>query len=166
MAFCTPEAERVAGLHGYMKVMLPALGLWETICPKLKAPLFHEDNQAMIMVVTSGRNPTMRHLGRVHRVSLQWLHERLGKHTQRDRTILYYENTDNMSADIYTKASIDATKWSHALQLINILTPAQLKPEAILAWHERREELLKEVFQPEEGASDLVVGRDALCVGA
>ena len=77
VAFSTPEAEFYAGCAGYRKVMIPALALWDVIGPEMKVPMFHEDNQAMILVVMSGRNPTMRHLGRVHRVSVAWLHERL-----------------------------------------------------------------------------------------
>ena len=33
------------------------------------------DNQGMLCVMKSGRNPTMRHLTRSHRVSVAWLHE-------------------------------------------------------------------------------------------
>ena len=42
-----------------------------------ECPLFYHfvDNQAMIEVVRTGRNPTMRHLGRVHGVSIGFLHE-------------------------------------------------------------------------------------------
>lgn len=36
---------------------------------------FHEDNQAMIKVMESGKS-TIRHAGRAHRVSIAWLHER------------------------------------------------------------------------------------------
>eukprot|EP00969_Alexandrium_andersonii_P074225 3274086-Alexandrium_andersonii.AAC.1 len=34
-----------------------------------------EDNQACIQVLTSGQNPTTRHLERTHAVSVKWLHE-------------------------------------------------------------------------------------------
>ena len=85
--------------------MIPALSLWDVIGPSMKVPMFHEDNQAVILVVMSGRNPTMRHLGRVHRVSVAWIHERIGKHPDNDGTVLFYDDTHNMSADIYTKAS-------------------------------------------------------------
>ena len=71
VAFSTPEAELVAGVVGYQKTMIPALDLWETLCSNMRPPLFHESNQAMILVVNSGRNPTMRHTGRVHRVILK-----------------------------------------------------------------------------------------------
>ena len=101
VAFSTPEAEIYAGCMGYRKVMLPALQLWDVIGPQMDVPMFHEDNQAVVLIVMSGRNPTMRHLGRVHRISVQWMHENLGKHPNRDKTIMFYQDTKNMSADIY-----------------------------------------------------------------
>lgn len=68
--------------------MIPALQLWDVLGPKMQLPMFHEDNQAMVLVVLSGRNPTMRHLGRVHRVSVQRLHERIGSHLDKDPTLV------------------------------------------------------------------------------
>jgi hypothetical protein len=67
----------------------------------------HEDNQAMIQVIKSGKNPTMRYLGRTHRVSIQWLHERFA---EKD-LVLIYEVSAKMAADIYTKAFSDPLKW-------------------------------------------------------
>ena len=34
---------------------------------------FREDNEAMICVCETDKNPTMRHLGRAHGVSVAWL---------------------------------------------------------------------------------------------
>lgn len=34
----------------------------------------------------------MRHLGRVHRVSIQWLHELIGRHLDKDARLLFYEH--------------------------------------------------------------------------
>ena len=111
------------------KWFLPAMDLWSTLVPSLARARFHEDNQAMILVVMSGRNPTMRHLGRVHRVSVSWLHERPGKHPDNDGTILFYDDTHNMSADIYTKGFANPGDWTHALHLINVFRPEELNPE-------------------------------------
>ena len=95
----------------------------------------------MIMVVNSGKNPTMRHIGRVHHVSLAWLHERLGRHKGRDATILFYQTSENMSADIYTKSFKDKPGWTQAQRLINIFAPSDLTPEKLLAWMIEREGL-------------------------
>jgi len=122
VSYSTPEAELIAASRGHLKVTLPSLDLWETIAPAMAVPRHHEDNQAMIMSVMSGRNPSMRHIGRTHGIDVQGLHDRLGPHPGRDNVTLFYESTHNMSADIYiyTKAFKDLAAWSHALQLINM----------------------------------------------
>ncbi|MFM7990610.1 MAG: hypothetical protein ACKPKO_65945, partial [Candidatus Fonsibacter sp.] len=54
----TPEVELVVADYGLHTNGLPPL-------------LFHEDNQAMIRVVTTGKNPTMRYL--LERIAFLWL---------------------------------------------------------------------------------------------
>ena len=77
----------------------------------------------MIRVCETGRNPTMRYLHRTHRVFVGWLHERFA-----DPTLdLSYEITTRMSADIYTEAFTDASKWEHAQWLINVEDPSVLR---------------------------------------
>ena len=61
---------------------------------KLRAEV-REDNQAFIHAVQTGRNPTMKPLNRVHRVSIGYLHERLAE----DLFSIAYEDTNNMAAD-------------------------------------------------------------------
>jgi len=81
----TPEAELVAGCHALKSVLMPALDVWQILLPAdSPSPVFHEDNQAMIQVVKTGRNATMRHLNRTHRVSVAWLHENLGPQKEQD----------------------------------------------------------------------------------
>jgi hypothetical protein len=111
----------IAGSHAYLKVMAPSMDLWDVILPKGYRGVFHEDNQAMIRVVQTGRNPTMRHLDRVHRVSIATLHERLGDPETKDNIDMIYTKSIDMSADIYTKAFTDAEAWAHALLNINIV---------------------------------------------
>jgi hypothetical protein len=96
----TPEAELVAADYGLRTDGLPALSLWRVLSPHQPPLLFHEDNQAMIRVVTTGKNPTMRYLGRTHRVSVAWLHEVC----QMKEIRMVYEETSRMCADIFTKA--------------------------------------------------------------
>merc|ERR1712004_690391 len=97
--------------------------MWDRIFPH-KPPLFvHEDNQAMIRCVETGRNPTMRYLHRTHRCSVAWLHE----HFSGKDISLVYELTSRMCADIYTKAFTDASKWQDACWLINVVDPALLQ---------------------------------------
>ena len=96
----TPEAEIVAADFSLRMMGLPILDLCEVVLRPDPTLYFHEDNQAMIAVCRSGRNPTMRHLHRTHRVSIDWLHEVC----QRDDVVLLYEVSDRQCADIFTKA--------------------------------------------------------------
>ena len=61
----------------------------------------------MIQVCKTGKNPTLRHLGRTHRVNVHWLHERFGESCYK----LIYEETRAMRADILTKGFVDMEKW-------------------------------------------------------
>eukprot|EP00969_Alexandrium_andersonii_P111125 4905443-Alexandrium_andersonii.AAC.1 len=54
---------------------LPSHSLREVLLPAGHCLRAHEDNQAMMAIIKSGRNPTTRYLHRTHRVSVQWLHE-------------------------------------------------------------------------------------------
>eukprot|EP00971_Amphidinium_carterae_P019647 387308-Amphidinium_carterae.1 len=58
----------------------------------------------------------MRHLGRTHRVSVAWLHEVFLS----GNMILNKCDTNDQSADIFTKSFTDETKWRHACSLIHI----------------------------------------------
>ena len=73
----------------------------------------------MIQVCKTGKNPTLRHLGRTHRVDVHWLHERFGESCYK----LIYEITSAMRADILTKGFVDTEKWRHALMLIHHVDP-------------------------------------------
>ena len=103
----TPEAEIVASDFALRTSGLPALQLWNIILQRLAGFVFHEDNQAMIRVCQTGRNPTMRHLGRTHRISVAWLHERFAELG----IDLRFEMTHRQAADIYTKAFHELLKW-------------------------------------------------------
>ena len=79
---------------------IPAFDLWDALLPAGWRAHFHEDNQAMIRVVETGRNPTMRHIGRVHRLAIGWLHERLAAKDIKDPVDLEYTKSEDMAADI------------------------------------------------------------------
>ena len=113
----TPEAKLVAGHTAYKNVLLPSISLWDILLPTGYVAMFNEDNQAMINVVKSGRNPSMRHLSRTHGIPIDWLHERLKDH--KDPVEIVYRESEEMAADIYTKAFTDKEKWQHACALIN-----------------------------------------------
>ena len=116
----TPEAEIVSGHSAYKNILIPAFDLWDLLLPSGYVATFHEDNTAMIRVVTTGKNPSMKHLGRVHGVGIAFLHERIASEIK-DPVLLKYEESKNMAADIYTKAFTDPEKWCHACNLINMV---------------------------------------------
>ena len=64
--------------------------------------LILEDNDAVIKMCIKCRSPNMRHVGRTHRVDLDWLFERIHK----DPAIsIKYVNTKQQLADLLTKGS-------------------------------------------------------------
>ena len=112
----------VAADFGLRTDGLPSLSLWRVLFPHHTPLLFHEDNQAMIRVVTTGMNPTMRYLARTHRVSVAWLHEVC----KMKEIQLVHEETSRMCADIFTKALTTAVNRTHACEFIQINNPEKL----------------------------------------
>ena len=124
----TPEAEIVAADTALRTLGLPALSLWKVLAKVFPQLLFHDDNQGMIGVVRSGRNPTMRHLERTHGISIASMHE----HFQKDHFVLIYEITAKMAADIHTKGFKNPMAWKKACMLINLLEPQDLQSKEVL----------------------------------
>ena len=87
----------------------------------------------MIRAAETGRNPTMRYLARMHRVSVAWLHETLSQ----QNIGLMYKVSSKMCADIYTKAFTEATKWQAVCDLINVVGP-RTKTIPYGFWYPRR----------------------------
>ena len=76
-----------------------------------------EDNEAVIKTIIKGRNLTMRHVSRTHRVALDWLFDRINL----DSLIQFkYIDTKNQFADILTKGNFTRDEWNHLLNLFNI----------------------------------------------
>ena len=124
----TPEAEIVAADTALRTLGIPAISLWKALAKVLPQLLFHDDNQGMIGVVRSGRNPTMRHLERTHGISIASMHE----HFQKDHFVLIYEITAKMAADIHTKGFKNPMAWKKACMLINLLEPQDLQSKEVL----------------------------------
>ena len=61
-----------------------------------------EDKEAVIKMIIKGRSPTMRHVSRTHRVSLDWLFDRINLDP---KIQIKYIDTKNQLADILTKGS-------------------------------------------------------------
>ena len=123
----TPEAEIVAADSTLRNFGIPSIGLWQTLSGKAPEILFHDDNQGMIGVARTGKNPTMRHLERTHGISIVSLHE----HFQQDHFVLLYEISHKMCADIHTKAFRTPLAWRRACMLINLLDPEDLSSKEL-----------------------------------
>ena len=105
--------------HAIRACGIPAIMLWNKLLPRQQKVYVHEDNTSMIQALRAGRNPTMRHLGRTHRVSIGFLYEQLNTGDFE----LCYEVSSRMAAEIYTKAFTDAQKWAVVREVFNIIDP-------------------------------------------
>ena len=76
-----------------------------------------EDNEAVIKMIINGRSPTMRHVSRTHRVTLDWLFDRINLDPKIPIKIF---DTKNQLADILTKGNFTRDEWNHLLCLSNI----------------------------------------------
>ena len=80
-----------------------------------------EDNESVIKMIIKGRSPNLRHVGRTHRVDLDWLFERI---TKDPAIFVKWVGTKEQLADILTKGSFTAQAWSDLLQLSLMLPPS------------------------------------------
>ena len=99
--------------------------MWITYPPThilLKASLsctFFEDNEAVIKMISKGRSPTMRHVSRTHRVSLDWLFDRINLEPQFE---IKYVDTKTNSPTLLTKESFSRDEWNHLLRTFDIMS--------------------------------------------
>lgn len=80
-ASSTLEAEFVDAVTVIRHMLVSSLDLWGMLRQKRYKNLrgvLREDNDACMKVIQSGRNPTMRHLHRVHGVSVRVFHANAG----------------------------------------------------------------------------------------
>ena len=121
VAHSTPDAELASINLAYRTMSIPALDLRGALLPGRVRGIIHEDNSACIAVIESGRNPTMRYIGRTQGINIQMLHETLGCTHPQCPNDLVKTDTDNMVADIHTKGFTSDDKWNHACQLANVI---------------------------------------------
>ena len=79
---------------------------------------FKQNDQAVIQILKTQKNPILRHLHRTHRVNVSWFCEAFRNLKEAE---LMYCKTDEMAADIFTKAFTNRIKWNAALELIGII---------------------------------------------
>ena len=73
----TPEAEIVAADEGLRSEGYPAVELWKVILDRVPVLKLYEDNESTQLILKSGKFPRMRHVKRVHAVSISSLHNDL-----------------------------------------------------------------------------------------
>ena len=100
---------------------IPAPDIDDKILPSGYDAIFHEDNQAMIRVIETGRNPTMRYLHRTHRISIATLHDIITGQVTDAKINCEYTTPAEMAADVVTKGFTDKTKWRHATISVGII---------------------------------------------
>jgi hypothetical protein len=83
-----------------------------------------EDNDAAVKIIRSGRNPSIRHMGRTHNVDLAFLHECL----QNGHYTTEYCKSAAQAADIFTKEIRDAASWNRVCRLIGLAGPGEWWP--------------------------------------
>ena len=76
-----------------------------------------EDNEAVIKMIMKGRSPTMRHVSRTQRVTLDWLSDRINLDP---KIQIKYINVKIQLANILIKGNFTHHEWNHLLSLFNI----------------------------------------------
>ena len=111
VAYSTPEGELAAISYGLRTAGSPGMIMWERLSGQRQGEsdttgtrlphtlLVHGDNSASISIAKSGKNPTMRHMGRTHGVSLSWISNEI----KCKRFDLGYIHASDMATDIFTK---------------------------------------------------------------
>ena len=129
MSNSTTEAELSAAQTAIGRMGIPLLVLWSHISEQCGAdPLGLAvllDNTAMLEIIRTGRNLTVRHIGKTHGVAVSWLHELYKKKD----VVMKYITTTMMAADLYTKAFTEPSKWAHMCVQNNLFPSVPSKGE-------------------------------------
>jgi hypothetical protein len=118
-----------------------------------------EDHTAAMRIVMTGKNPTIRHMGRTHKVDIAWLHERISEGSM----VVEITKSEEQAADIFTKffPTGKAKEWNNNLRLIGTLNaPFQPLPP-------RPTKVAKEVTPAAPGCSSRGMNRTIIefCCG-
>lgn len=79
------------------------------------------------MIMESGESNNIRHLPRTHRAGLAWLHEQVVS----GFLVLCSCDSNEMAADIFTKAFTSAEQWGDVCKLIGHIFPHRQLPFAL-----------------------------------
>ena len=113
----TAEAELVAAFDALRLEGIPALDLWELILGRMPKMTLWEDNQACSAMIKSGKFPTLRHVKRMHGVSITWLHD-----AYKNKIFQLGDcHTERQAADIFTKHFVSKDNWQPTSRLIGLV---------------------------------------------
>ena len=114
----TPESELIAANTLVRRELFPIQEALLQITGRLPTTELQEDNSTAILAMKTGASKELRHLGRVHGVSVRALHEAI---TEKGIKLVQCP-TALMKADVLTKAFKAAGTWLELLFLIGIIT--------------------------------------------
>ena len=120
VANLTPDAELAALAMAFRAMTIPAIDLWEVLLPVPVTCYVHEDNSACISVVTTGKNPTMRYIGRTQGINIQLLHEVLGTINPDCPCSMVKTQSADLVADVHTKGFTKSDEWNHVCRNANM----------------------------------------------
>ena len=112
----TTEAEIVAISHILRQEAIPIQQLWELLLNRKVAMEVYEDNAGSILVVENGYSPSLRHLVKTQKCSIDLLHDIM--HSIKLATLVKVDTGDQVG-DVFTK-SFNGPAWDHALSLLNV----------------------------------------------
>jgi hypothetical protein len=112
----TLEAEIIAADHAMRAEDIPTLSLLDTIFERKVHLRMMGDNEAMIKICHSGKNPTLRYLNRTHKVGVAWLMEVFNL----PKSDIYKIDAKLQAADIGTKRITCIDTWRNNCVLINL----------------------------------------------
>ena len=102
------DISRIGSSQKVIRIVLHAHATHFLSSSRQEALLYvFEDNEAVIMMITKGRSPSMRQVSRTHRVVLDWLFDRINLDL---KIQINYIDTKNQLADILTKGKFH-TWW-------------------------------------------------------
>ena len=78
-----------------------------------------EDNAAALTIMRTGKNPTMRHLSRTHRINIGFIHEVV----QSGQVTVERCRSEDMCSDVFAKNFSNPAKWEHVTENIGHVDP-------------------------------------------
>ena len=109
----TTEAEFVSLSAALFSEAIPCQELWQSLIPGITLKI-HEDNSAVLAIISKGYSPQLRHLSKTHRINVASTCDVINDSTDVDAS---YIDTNSQRADIMTKG-LSNQKWLRALELL------------------------------------------------